>query len=307
LSLRAEEIGYESVWTVEHNYGRDAVTPTAAIAYATSRVLIGNAVVPILTRSALLLATTYATLDELAGGRMIIGLGAGSRLLIEAQGIPFEKPVTALRENVELIRTLLRDGHATLHGAVVQHEGVEMDFEPLRREIPIWLGVTGPRALEVCGQIGDGVVLNAFTSVEYTRRAVELLAKGRAASNRPGDLAISTMVVCLVDERKAALDRMRPILALYLARLPDIAQQSGFEPELLDRLREEVRTEGAARAARLLSDEMVDHLTICGPTEFLHQRILEQIEAGVTHPLVFPIDNWAATLEAVASGLGSKG
>jgi 5,10-methylenetetrahydromethanopterin reductase len=302
LSCRAEELGYDSVWTVEHNFGRDAITPASAIAYATRRIRIGFAVVPIFTRTPLLLAATFATLDELSNGRLIIGLGSGSRLLIAAQGITYSKPVTALKENVVLIRQLIRDQHADLQGTMVQHHDVELDFKPYREAIPIWLGVTGPRAVETSGEIGDGAVLNAFTSVDYTRRAVDLIHTGMARRADDVDFQISTMVVCIVDDdRHAALDRMRPILALYLARLPDIAQQSGFDPELLERLTREVNETGAEAASRLLSDEMVDHLTVCGPASHLAEQVGRYVEAGVNYPLVVPIDHWAETMKAVAA------
>jgi 5,10-methylenetetrahydromethanopterin reductase len=304
LALRAEELGFDSLWTVEHNFGRDGVTPFAAIAYATRRATLAMAVIPIFTRTPLLLASTFGTLDELAGGRMIIGLGAGSRLLIQAQGIAFEKPLTALRENVEVIRTLLREQKATFHGKVVHHEHVELDFEPVRKEVPIWIGATGPRALELSGEIADGVVLNAFTSNAYTQRAVELIRRGQTRRESSLEFGISNMMVCVIDEdRQRALRKMRPVLALYLARLPDVSKQSGFDPEVVERLTEAVNQEGAEAGARFLTDEMVDTLVICGPISRLRERVEQDVAAGVTHPVVFPLDNWAGTLDLFAKGL----
>jgi 5,10-methylenetetrahydromethanopterin reductase len=300
LSAQAESAGFESVWVAEHSYGRDAITPLAAIACATERVRIGAAVVPIFTRTALLLASTWATLDELASGRLVIGLGAGSRLLIEAQGIEYGKPVTALKENVQLIRALLRDRRASVHGKVVHHEGVELDFEPLRPAIPVWLGVTGPRAVETSGEIAEGAMLNSFTSVDYTRSACERIAVGLSRRTNAAEFTTATVIVCEVDDdRKAALDRMRPILAVYLARLPDVAKLSGFDPELIERLRAHVDEGGGSAGAPLVSDEMLDALTACGPASFVRDRVAAYVDAGVTYPILAPTSRWSRAIEAI--------
>src|ERR1051326_3994990 len=129
IAERAEELGYESIWFAEHNFSRDGVSICAAASARTKRIRIGPCVVPIFTRSALLLATTFAALDELSNGRIVLGVGAGSRLLVRARGINSDKPVTALREYIEACRAVWRaqGTHVSYHGQIVSLEDAELD------------------------------------------------------------------------------------------------------------------------------------------------------------------------------------
>ena len=129
---RAEDLGYESVWVAETRFARDGFVPAAAIAAATERVKVSTGVVNVFTRSPVLLATSYATLDELSGGRAVFGIGPGSPLVLGPQGHAFEKPLTRLREYVEVSRRLISGGEVHYEGECVSVRGVELEFSPIR-------------------------------------------------------------------------------------------------------------------------------------------------------------------------------
>ena len=198
LTKRVEELGYDSVWYAEHNFSRDGVTACAAAAAVTERITIGPSVCPIFTRSPLLMATTFAALDELSEGRFVAGIGAGSRVLIKAQGINFVKPLKALREYVEACRKVwnAHGTHFDYHGEMVHLENAELDFEPVRRDLPVWLGPTGPLACQLTGEIAEGASLNAFLGTEYVTWALDHLQKGAERAGRTvDDLEVGMMLV----------------------------------------------------------------------------------------------------------------
>ncbi len=301
VAKRAEALGYESVWVAETRFARDGFVPAAAIAAATECVKVSTGVVNVFTRSPVLLATSYATLDELSGGRAIFGIGPGSPLVLGPQGHAFERPLTRLREYVEISRRLISGQAVHYEGECVSVRGVRLEFSPVRASIPVYMGVTGPRAMGLVGEISDGVLMNGFTSCAYVRRSVE---KIRAGCERAGrsideiDLAIG--LVTSVDERaEIARDRVRPLIAMYLSRFPNIACETGYGEDYLARVREKVSEGGLAGGAALISDEIVDDLAVAGTPERVRERIAEYREAGVQCPVLFAVGpDLDATLEA---------
>jgi 5,10-methylenetetrahydromethanopterin reductase len=310
ITKRAEELGYESIWYAEHNFSRDAVSICAAASTVTERIRIGPCVVPIFTRSALLLATTFATLDELSKGRIVFGVGAGSQLLIKAQGINYEKPLTALRENIEACRAVwaAHGSHVSFDGTIIKLKDAELDFEPIRRSIPVYIGATGPKACELSGEIANGVLLNAFLGTAYVERTMERLHAGAAKANRNLDgWDVGMMLVtCLADTKREAQEYLRPLVALYLSRLPDIAQQTSAWGELWDEMSAAVAEGGAEAGAHFVSNELVDELTLNGTEKDIREGVERYIAAGVNLPIITPFGGERQALEALAPILAGK-
>jgi 5,10-methylenetetrahydromethanopterin reductase len=305
---RAERLGYDSLWFGEHNYSHDAIVPCAAAAAATERITIGPCVVPIFTRSALLLANTFATLDELAGGRIVLGIGAGSRVLIKAQGIEYRTPLLALREYVDACRAVWKahGRHVSYAGEVVRLQDAELDFKPVRDEIPVWIGPTGPKACELTGEIAQGAMLNAFLPASYVRSAVEWLAAGAARTGRSLDDGFETSMIVLTvvaRSKEDAFRQLRPVLASYLARLPDVTRHTrlwGEDGEGWSRLVAAVDEGGGQAGQRFISDELIDEITACGTAEECRVALRRYVEAGVDHPLVLTFGDPMTTMEAMA-------
>jgi 5,10-methylenetetrahydromethanopterin reductase len=303
IGRRAEELGYDSVWFAEHNYSRDAVTPCAALALVTERVLIGPCVVPIFTRSPLLLANTFAALDEMSRGRIVLGLGAGSRVLIQAQGIDYRKPLTALREYVDACRAVWK-GHGThinYRGQIVQLQNAELDFEPHRREIPVWIGSTGPKACELAGQIGDGAMLNGFLPASYVKNAVEWIRTGakRAGRSLDGYNVSMIIITTVASSKEAAYEFLRPMLAVYLARLPDVTRHTTAWPEY-EALVAAVNEGGGEVGKKFVSNDLIDDITICGTQEDCLAGLQRYVDAGLNHPVLVGFGDVRGTLEAMA-------
>lgn len=288
MARSAEALGYESVWLTETRFTRDAVTTAAAVATATERVKIGTAVVNPFTRGAVLMAVTLATLDELAGGRMILGIGPGSPHILDKQGFAFGRPLTRMREHIEVIQHLLTGERVTYEGSTVTVRDVQLDFAPRRPRIPIYLGVTGPKALELAGEIADGVMLNGWVSTAYTRRAIERVRAGATRAGRDAaDVDVSAFLAVSLDRDSAtALNAVRPLVGTYLANFPNIAQESGLPEETLEAVRAAHARGGRAAAAEEVADEVVRELACAGTPDECRALLKQRREAGVALPIL---------------------
>ncbi|MEO1058019.1 MAG: LLM class flavin-dependent oxidoreductase [Actinomycetota bacterium] len=294
----AESKGFDAVWQADSRLVRDAVVPMAAFAATTDSIRIGSGVVDCWTRNPARLASTFSTLDDLAPGRMICGIGAWWDPLAAKVGIERARPLTVMREVVAAVRGLLNNETVTIDGAYVHLDGVELDYvhQPRRpKDVPIYIGATGMQMMELTGEIADGVVLNYLVSPDYNRRALDALAIGAAKAGRSiDDLDRPQLVVCSVDrDRGAALDAARLLVTQYLGQQPHIMAASGVPQSLLDEIgtvltwpatNDEVRA-----ASALVPDDIVQMITASGTPDEVQAKVAEYIEAGATCPILYPL------------------
>jgi len=289
LSTRAEELGYDSIWLSETRFNRDAITAAAAAGLATSSVKIATGVINTYTRGAVLTAVTLATLDELTGGRAILGIGPGSPLILERQGIEFDRPLKRLREYTEVVRRLMTGETVTHEGEAFTVHNVKLDFAPVRPVVPIYFGVTGPYALRLAGEIADGVMLNGFISLAYTLRALEHLRAGALRAGRALDTVdvTSAVIISIDDDSRRAKDAMRPLVATYLATFPNIARETSVPESQLSVIRNVFGREGPNGTVRYITDDMVDEITCSGTPDEVRAGIAQRRTAGVDMPILF--------------------
>ncbi len=295
----AEEHGFDSVWVAEGRLTRDAVSLMAILAEKTRTVRIGSGVVNNKTRNAALMAVTFKTLDELAPGRVICGLGAWWEPLASRVGTPLAKPVTAMREYVEVLQRFFANEEVTFDGQFVQMDGVRFDrmyAENVAVDIPVYAGAVGPRMLELAGEVMDGVYLDFLLPVSYLEGASAAMSKGLAKrSDGVTSLDVTQAIVVAVDDQDpaAAVDECRAFLTLYLMQQPHIAEHCGVEPELVTRLQEvagwPARPEDVKRAMRLVPDEAVHRVAAAGSTAGAAAKLEEYHAAGVRVPVLNPL------------------
>jgi len=159
----AEKMGFDAIWQAESRLVRDAIVPMAAYAAVTEKIRIGSGVINNWTRNIGLLASTFLTLDDLAPNRIICGIGAWWDPLAKNVGIDRKKPLTAMRETIDVLRRLLNMERVTFAGEFINVTGIELDIVHGRKEprfVPIYIGATGDNMMEMTGEIADGVVLN---------------------------------------------------------------------------------------------------------------------------------------------------
>ncbi len=294
----AESRGFEAVWQAESRLVRDAIVPMAAYAAVTERLKVGSGVINNWTRNIGLLAATFLTLDDLAPGRILCGIGAWWDPLARNVGIDRRKPLQAMRETVEVLRRLLRMERVTFHGEFHHVDGIELDVVHGRREprrVPIYIGATGLKMMELAGEIADGVVLNYCVPPEYNKEALAALDVGaRRAGRRQSDLDRPQLVVCSVDhDRALALDTTRELLTQYLAQQPHIAQASGVSPDVVAQIQSilgwPATHEQIRQAKHLVSDELIHRITASGTPDEARAKVEEYRQYGATCPILYPV------------------
>jgi 5,10-methylenetetrahydromethanopterin reductase len=294
----AEDRGFDAVWQADSRLVRDAVVPMAAFAATSERIKIGSGVVDIWTRNPARLAATFSTLDDLAPGRIVLGIGAWWEPLARKVGVNRTRPLLAMREIVTAVRHLLANETVTFDGEFVHLDGVELDYvyqERRPKDVPIYIGATGMQMMELTGEIGDGVVLNYLVSPAYNQAALEHLATGAARAGRTlGDIDRPQLIVCSVDpDRATAIDRARLLVTQYLGQQPHIMKASGVPAEILDRIGA-VLTWPATHAqvlaaSALVPDETVQMITACGNPDECRAKVAEYVAAGCTCPILYPL------------------
>jgi len=291
----AEKLGYESVWVTQLPDARDAALVLAAYGAATNRVGLGTGVLPIYTRHPTAMVQMAATLDELTGGRFILGIGISHKVTVEGMwGLHLDSPVQAMREYVEIVRAGLRDGVGSLEG---EHFTARWGYSaPRRAELPIMISALNPRMLELAGEVSDGVVLWMCSPAYISTEVIPRVAAGRqkAGKSMDGFEIVAAVPACLTSDRAAAMDVFRQTVSRY-ANLPyyrKMMDASGF--------RDELDTER-------ITDGMLDTLAGIGDQRQISDALRRYREAGVTLPGVGPFGGhkgaagFEATLEAAAT------
>jgi 5,10-methylenetetrahydromethanopterin reductase len=294
----AEAAGFEAVWQAESRLVRESTIPLAAFGAVTEHIKLGSGVASMWVRNPAFLATTFSTLDDLAPGRVILGLGAWWDPLAAKVGVTRDKPLRVMREIVTVVRALLADKTVSFEGDYVHVDGIELDYvhQPRRpKDVPIVVGATGMQMMRLAGEIGDGALLNYLVSPAYNAGALEALAAGAAKAGRSlDDVDRPQLVVCSMDtDRGAALDAARLLVTQYLGQQPHIMKASGVPSELLDEIGR-VLTWPATdaqieKAARLVPDEIVQLITASGTPDECRAKVAEYVRAGCTCPVLYPL------------------
>jgi F420-dependent oxidoreductase-like protein len=312
LAQEAERLGYDSAWAAEA-WGTDAATVLSWLAATTSTLKVGSAIFQIPARTPTNTAMTAATLDLMSGGRFLLGLGVSGPQVVEGwHGEPWGKPLAKMREYVEIVRTVLRR-------EIVEHEGAHYSIpysgpgatglgkplklmaRPLRPDIPIYLAVFKPRAVELAAEIADGW-LPIFFSPERARKTFP-------APFAREDFDIAPAVPALVsDDVESARDALRPYYALYIGGMGargknfynDLVSSYGFEAEA--KQIQDLFLDGRQRdAAAAVPDRLIDEMTLIGPPDRIADRLAAWKDSGATTILISARDE--TTLRAVAEAL----
>ena len=301
----AETLGYESAWVAE-GHGGDQFAVLAACATQTSRIRLGTSITSVFVRTVPTIAMAAATVDHLSSGRFILGLGSSHKVQVEGEhGMPYAKPLTRVRESVEIIRQLLGEGRVRYAGESVRIGGFDLWFTPRRPEIPIYVSAVFPKMIALCGEIADGVMLTRST-LATAAPVRELLAQGamRAGSD-PGRVAVTTLLPTAVGQtRREALDILRPGLAFYAGFFPRynrMMAEHGFADEAASIA--EAWSRGDREAAeRAVSDDLIDATSVAGTPDQCRDRIEAHRQSGIDLPILSPFARGAdakARFEAV--------
>jgi F420-dependent oxidoreductase-like protein len=315
----AERLGYDSVWPAEA-YGSDAATVLGWLAGQTTTIRLGSGIFQIPARSAAMTAMTAATIDQLSGGRMILGIGSSGPQVAEGwHGQRFAQQLQRTREYVAVVRMALARDRVEFHGQTLDlplpdgpGKALKLTISTVQERIPIYLAAIGPRNTALAGEIADGWIPTLF-SPEHVAELRPLLEEGAVRSGRSldGFDIAPTVNVFVTDDLQAARDAMRPFIALYVGGMGSrkqnfynqLIQRYGFESEAkeiqdlyLDGKREE--------AMAAIPNALIDTVTLSGPADVVRDRLAVYRDAGVgtlgVTPTAYTAEERLAQLRLVA-------
>jgi probable F420-dependent oxidoreductase len=291
LVVLAESLGYESAWVAE-GHGGDQFAILAACATRTSRILLGTGISSVFVRTAPTIAMAASTVADISGGRFILGLGSSHKAQVGPEhGVAYGKPLTRTRETVAIVRALIREGQVRFDGETIRIENFDLWYRPRQREIPVYLSAVFQKAVALCGEIADGIVLTRSTLRTAQAVRVQMDEAARRVGRDPARIEITSLLPTLVgDTREGAIAALRPGLAFYAGFFPRynrMMAEHGFSVEAAAVADAWARGDREA-AERAVSDAMVDATSIAGTPEQCRARVEAYRQSGIDVPIVSP-------------------
>jgi alkanesulfonate monooxygenase SsuD/methylene tetrahydromethanopterin reductase-like flavin-dependent oxidoreductase (luciferase family) len=305
----ADELGFDSVYATQIA-GRDALTVLAAYAVTTNRIKVGTGVLPIFSRTPVATAQTAATIDELSGGRMVLGIGVSHQVTVENWfDSKIEKPVSQMREYAGIVRAILR-GEQPPEGKFFNTKFQFMGYEP-RPELPIYIAALSPNMLRLAGEIADGVMLWVCTHAYVRDVVIPEATKGRekAGKTLEGFDVVAAVPAALTDDREQALGALRQELVTYFS-LPfyrAAIERSGYADDV-KAFDEGIAAGDVERAKSGISETFLDALGGIGSEQQVKDGVTRYLDAGTVSPCVggIPGTDFEGTLGAVSSLLAKS-
>jgi 5,10-methylenetetrahydromethanopterin reductase len=285
-----ESLGFSHLWLTDSSlHARNCYAYLTLASRASSRLLLGTAVTNPATRHPAITAAAAATVDEISGGRLILGIGAGDRPLL-ALGLRPSRLVT-LEAAIGAIRLLWRGEEVDLSSADFSLSSAHLRFHS-RPDIPVFLSASGPKTLELAGRAGDGVILLVGLFPEAVGWAIAQVDGGAQAAGRPRPHVAVFAYGAIDEDEEAALENARSIAAWFPQTAPHICDLAGLSPEIVTRVREAYQGgefQEAAVAARQLPDSFVRKVALAGNGKRAMGQIRAVLDAGADSVHVFPI------------------
>jgi alkanesulfonate monooxygenase SsuD/methylene tetrahydromethanopterin reductase-like flavin-dependent oxidoreductase (luciferase family) len=288
----ADDLGVDSLWLAEAS-GRDVVPFLTQLVLQTRRTRVGTGIINPFSRTPAMLAMTFATLDELSGGRMIIGLGSSSANVVEHwHGLRFKQPLRRIRETIEIVNQIVAGTPLQYEGEIFNlRRGLRLQFEPVRRHIPIYVAATTPPSIRQSGEVADGVM-----PIHWPRERLaelrRLLAEGAAAAGRSlASLTIAPSVNLVIAEHgdEAAMRAAREPIAHYAGRMgafyPEMLTRYGYEAEV-QAIRAAWERRDPAAAAAAVSDRLLQATSIAGTVEQCAESLRDLRAHGADLPII---------------------
>ena len=295
LVQEADRLGFYAVWAAE-SYGSDAVTPLAWLGGLTTRIHLGTAIMQMPARTPANTAMTAITLDQLSGGRMLLGLGLSGPQVVEGwHGQPYGKPLGKTREYIDIVRTIVRREQPLVHQGEhyqVPYTGADATGlgKPLksiihgRGDMPIYLAAIGPKNVELAAELADGWLPVLFSPAHYDAVYGEQIQAGFAKAGNGKSMAnfdiAATVPVVVDDDVDAARALVKPFLALYIGGMGakgknfyhDLACRYGFE-DAANVVQDAYLAGRRVDAILAVPDDLVDAVALCGPKERIAERL----------------------------------
>jgi F420-dependent oxidoreductase-like protein len=291
IAQLAEDLGYESIWIPEA-WAYEQFQLLTEVALSTRTLKLATGIANVFSRSPGLLAMSAATLDEISGGRAILGLGTSGKIVVENfHGVPYEKPLTRLRDTIAICRTLWRGGRLEPElSTLMDLRHFKLEMKPWRPDIPVYVASLQDKAIREVGRSADGW-LPTFWPYKHLKDGIALLAEGAKAAGRdPRAIDVAPfMAVVPLDDVAAARAMVKPLVSFYIGGMGTYYHalfcRYGWK-ENADLVRELYNGGDRKKAAAAVSDDLIDAIAICGPAAHCREKLAEWREHGMGRALL---------------------
>jgi len=286
-TVQAERGGFSNLWVTDHFNNRNVYVTLSTAALYTNEIIFGSGVTNPYMVNPVFTAQAIATLNELAPGRVILGIGAGDKTTLESVGMEMQKPLAAVQEAVEIFRKITSGENVAYKGEVFKTAGAKFLFKP-KGTIPVYVGAQGPKMLELAGKIGDGVLINAChpKDVEY---AVDCVKGGVKAANKRFeeiDVAAYTSFSVHEDIKKANKAAVPVVSFIVAGSPPQLLERHGIDLRKAEEIKGALKANDWGRAFSGVTPEMIAAFSVCGTPDMCIERISELLRSGISQFVV---------------------
>ena len=309
----AERAGFGTVWFAENPFNRGVLPAMVACALATTTIRIGIGVFNPFNRHPTLIAMEMGALDELSGGRAVLGIGAGIK--IAQMGLPAHRPIAAVRDAMQIIRPLLRGEEVDYEGKIFKAEKVRLEFPLRRASLPILMAAVGDQALRLAGELADGLMISNMSPPAYTRRAVGIMTAAAQAAGRSRPSEVIQYAPCAIEAdgreaRRLAKNLVGGMLSAFwrggkasAATQSALRDYSGVDPDAFARMM--ARLGARASGESVFDDRFAALYSVAGSPQECRGALRVYGEAGVTELGVwFAADRAIESIERLGRVLG---
>ncbi|KXH73240.1 MAG: hypothetical protein AM326_00395 [Candidatus Thorarchaeota archaeon SMTZ-45] len=294
LARTTERAGLGSVWFAEDYFFRGGIPYMAAASISTEKVRIGLGVVNPYSRHPALTAMEFATIDEMCDKRAIFGLGSGVPFWMDQMGLWDKKPISRTKESIEVIRKIMTGESITHKGKFFETKAVQLIFQPVRKQVPIYLAFEGKQGMKLAGEIGDGAIMSIFCTPGYTKFAWDRVKTGANEAGKTLDEfeMVGYLPVVIDDDLEKAFNIARNFSKLYLPHSQPggpLMEYAGVKSEDTKAFSRAAEDGDDARLGELITDKMLQALCVVGDVETCIKQIQDMINAGTNTPVAFPV------------------
>jgi len=286
-AIQAERGGFSNLWITDHFNNRNVYVTLTAAAIYTNRITFGPGVTNPYLVNPVFTAQAIATLNEMAPGRVVLGIGAGDKTTLESVGVEMQKPLKAVEEAIDIFRKITSGENVVYNGEVFKTAGAKFLFKP-RGRIPVYIGAQGPKMLEFAGKFGDGVLINAChpKDVEYAVSCVKEGVKASGKKLNEIDVAAYTSFSVHEDLKKATKAAI-PVVSFIVAGSPSVLlERHGIDLKKAEEIREALKANDWGRAFVGVTPEMIEAFSVCGTPDTCAQRIEQLLKSGISQFVV---------------------
>ncbi|WP_455284510.1 5,10-methylenetetrahydromethanopterin reductase [[Eubacterium] cellulosolvens] len=283
LTVESEKSGFDHVWITDHYNNRNVYVSLTLAAMCTEKIKLGPGVTNPYMIHPVMTAQAVASLNEVAPGRVVCGIGVGDKTTLATVGVELQAPLSAIRDSVQIIRDMTSGKASQLEGKAFKVSGARFFFK-VGNPIPVYVGAQGPKMLALAGEIADGVLINASHKQDI-ENAVKFVKEGAARTGRTMDKIDVTVYTSfsMAEDPGKAVKAATPVVGYIVAGAPQqLLEGHGISTQAAESIKNDIAKGKWKEAFGQVTPEMMDAFSICGTSDTCLEKIEELGKLGMT-------------------------